>query len=605
MQAPPSRDVSPFLSSAYQVLKDVFSYFHSKTILLFCLLIIVAVLETTGMSMLLPLLSKLGISSDLSPDAAFLNLTFLDFSKISLDLLLLITFCIFTIRIAVQYMIDYFAAGLSSQYAAHWRSDLFKAFTNADMRFFSKHKSATLISAIVRESDRVRLSMEQLNQIFKTSFFCLAYIFVAIGTSWETCFLLGIFGTLSFLVTRSFSKRADRIGKKTYSAFERLQKSAVEYLQASKLLKVTACERYAQEEIGNTINDVKNLSRQENIHPFMIHSVFEFLGIFTLVSVIYLSVSVLNVSGAEMIVALFLFMRVYSRMTSLEQFRQSFRIYVTSFFALKKLKEEASEFSESFYTSGNAPYISDVPPEINIQHIDLSYEDKHVLKNVSFQIPAGQIIGIAGGSGAGKTSLIDAIVGLTPVQKGDILIDQVNLRKLSIKDFRKHIGYVSQQTILFHDTVLNNICWGNPDVSREDAIKAAQLAQADEFISGLPKGYDTIIGDDGKILSGGERQRLGLARALVGDKTLLILDETTSALDALTEAEIIKTIAALKGKATIIIITHRLSSLACTDKIFFLQDGILAQTGSFKDLRNIDGPFQKLLSIQEKSISSS
>jgi ABC-type multidrug transport system fused ATPase/permease subunit len=230
--------------------------------------------------------------------------------------------------------------------------------------------------------------------------------------------------------------------------------------------------------------------------------------------------------------------------------------------------------------------------------VTVRYGEKSILCDVSFTIAPGQVIGIVGRSGAGKSTLIDTILGLVEPSEGELAVDDVILREADLAAWRSRIGYVSQETFLFHDTIANNIRWSVSDASMDSVRTAAKAAGLDGFVCSLPQGYDTIVGDRGAKLSGGQRQRVSLARALVRQPTVLVLDEPTSALDSVSEKEIMSVINSLRGQITIIIVAHRLSTVRDADFIYVLEHGRIVEQGSWAALNGRKAVFHNLLQSQ-------
>jgi ABC-type multidrug transport system fused ATPase/permease subunit len=229
---------------------------------------------------------------------------------------------------------------------------------------------------------------------------------------------------------------------------------------------------------------------------------------------------------------------------------------------------------------------------VQFRNVSFAYGDNEpVLRDVEFIIPKGLVVALVGRSGAGKTSIIDLTIGLLRPDSGQVLVDGRSLESIDRVAWRSKLSYVSQETILVHDSVFRNIAWGRENTLAEDVYEAARLAEAHEFIVNLPDGYDTVIGDRGTRLSGGQRQRLALARALVRKPDLLILDEATSELDTRVEARIQANLETLRGETTILIAAHRLSTIHSADQICVFENGRIEETGTADELLAMRGIF--------------
>jgi ATP-binding cassette, subfamily B, bacterial len=247
---------------------------------------------------------------------------------------------------------------------------------------------------------------------------------------------------------------------------------------------------------------------------------------------------------------------------------------------------------------GSLP-IETVTGKVQFDNISFAYNGRsHILKNLSLQIPAGTTIGIVGATGSGKSTLVKLLLRFYEVISGRILVDGIDIRDLNLLDLRQCIGWVSQDVFLFHGTVADNICYGSFDATREQIIHAAKLACAHEFIEQLPQGYDTIVGERGQKLSGGQRQRLAIARAILKNPPILILDEATSAVDNETEAAIQKSLQVITQNRTTIAIAHRLSTIRNANCVYVMDDGQIVEQGTHEELLAMDGIYTTLWRVQ-------
>jgi len=237
--------------------------------------------------------------------------------------------------------------------------------------------------------------------------------------------------------------------------------------------------------------------------------------------------------------------------------------------------------------------------EITFEHVAFGYEDvASVLRDVNFTIKPGQVVGIVGPTGGGKSTVVSLIPRFYDPTAGRVLIDGADIRDWKLVSLRREVGFVLQETVLFQGTVRDNIAYGRPNATEEEIVAAAKLANADEFIAKMPKGYDSIVGERGDTLSGGQRQRIGIARALIRKSPILILDEPTAALDTESERLVIEGLERLMKGRTVIMIAHRLSTIRDADKIIVLKDGVVAEEGSHAELMQMNGVYAELYHIQ-------
>jgi subfamily B ATP-binding cassette protein MsbA len=260
---------------------------------------------------------------------------------------------------------------------------------------------------------------------------------------------------------------------------------------------------------------------------------------------------------------------------------------------------EVLETSPSVKEKPRAFELSDFKKSIVFDNVSFNYTDQPVLRNINLEVKKGSMLAIVGPSGTGKTTLVDLIPRFYDPQKGRILIDGTDIKEVTLKSLRQKIAIVTQETILFNDTIRGNIVYGKPDASQGEMEQAAIQAYAHEFICQLPKGYDTVIGDRGMKLSGGERQRIAIARALLKNPPILILDEATSQLDSEAERIVQEALDRLIQGRTVFVIAHRLSTVRNAQRIVVLDKGSLIEQGTHSELIATEGLYRRLYSTQE------
>jgi len=565
------------------------------------LILIASFLEGIGLTMLLPLLASFGLSDDTNSDGVLAQAVndALDTIGVAPELgsLMIVIVSILVLQTIMTLAVGVLETRLTTQYTADWRRRLFQAVIQASWGYLQDTKVEVQTNQIIAETSRNSAALSLVLQIIKGVFFVCVYALIACFTAWQVVVGLSVFGVIIWLLTRPISRRSRQVGMDVTTVSETLNGRAYEFLLNAKLIKATAMENTAQRIIGADIEDYRRIYFQAGVLPASVQAIYMGLGYIVLGAGVWGALTFLEVSPAAAIVTIYVFLRLYTQLSNIQQLRQSFLLSAP---ALENCQNELrTARARREYIGEDGDVLEDSGGvNISIHNLTVAYGDRKALSAISVDIPAGSVLGLTGPSGAGKSTMVDAIVGLVVGREGGVQIDGHAIETLSPQYWRKHIGYVAQETLIIRGSVADNIAWGMPGATRDQIKAAAHMASADEFIETMSDGYDTIIGGRSIRMSGGQRQRIGLARALLGAKRLLILDEATSALDSTSEQKVLDAVAHIKGNVTVVMVAHRLSTLKLADSILVFDEGKIVEQGTFDTLAKSDGAFNQLWRLQ-------
>jgi ABC-type multidrug transport system fused ATPase/permease subunit len=404
-----------------------------------------------------------------------------------------------------------------------------------------------------------------------------------------TLSVLAASSVVIFLLRRRASQ-GTAYGQAATEADADIHSETAETLIAAKLVKASSSENEARSRFDHLTEVRQRIQYKNYMNQAWLKTLFDSSSITVLIIGMFVGVTFFGMTSATLTVFLFVFYRLSPRISALQANQHLVLSYIPG---VKRVDEYTAQAMASREATGGDP-LPELSRAIDLRGVSFAYGDQRVLDNVSLSVPRGKSTAIVGPSGSGKTTIMDL---LTP-KSGEVCVDDASLSTVSIVDWRHQIGYVPQDASFFHATIAENISWGFEGATREEVIAAAKLAHADEFVSVLPDGYDTIIGDRGVRLSGGQRQRLALARAIVRKPAILILDEATSALDAESEEKIQRAVDGLAGAMTILTVTHRLATVKNADLIYVLERGKLVESGSWTELLATKGRFSELVEMQ-------
>lgn len=546
-----------------------------RSILMVGCLLFAGLLEGVSIATLIPLLSVLSAAESGNSRLVAVLTGFLRICSLepTLGVLLAVIVLSMTLKAACTWLAMRQVGYTVSHVAAALRMSLISALLKARWSYFTSQPAGRFAHAITIEAFRASSAYYEASIAIACLLQIAVYILAAILIAWRVAILAIVFGVGMMFALKGLIKVTRRASFKINELGKSLVVRLTDALQGIKPIKAMARENEFLPLLEAETQGINKTQQSVVIANETLKALQELLMISVLAIGVYVATTFGNTPLPSLMLLAFLFYRLAGRSNLLQQSYQKIVTYEAGFWSLRNGIMLAE--SEREETSG----VASPPPLIDGITFDSVHfghdKNKPILKGVSFVIPAGTFVAIEGPSGAGKTTVADMIIGLMKPDSGVVCVDGVPLKNINVHEWRQMIGYVPQEMFLFHETVLRNITLGEKTISRAAVEKALRAAGAWDFVSQLPNGMDSTLGERGSKVSGGERQRIAIARALVRNPRLLILDEVTTALDPKTEAGICRTLKDLRNEVTIVAVSHQRAVTEAADLVYRLKDGTI------------------------------
>jgi subfamily B ATP-binding cassette protein MsbA len=502
------------------------------------------------------------------------------------------------------YLVNYAGFGMITDL----RDDLYNAILKSSSAFFVKHTTGTLLSTIVSDVEKVQFAMSSVLAEFLQQFFTLVFTAaVAVLVGGRLAWVLLLFVPIILYSSRKIGRQVRTSTRGGQDKLAEIQNILHETITGNRIVKAFGMEKW---EIERFRAAARRLFRANLrlVAAFAISSpLMDIFGAVAIALLLLLGRDQINRHGLTegafftFIIAVF---KLYDPVRKFAQFNNNFQQAVGASSEIFRFMDVEDEVREK----PGAKRIGKFTRSVRFENVSFSYENlvdsPVVLHGIDLEVKAGEVLAVVGSSGAGKSTLVHLIPRFFDVSGGRILIDGSDVRDVTLDSLRSQVGIVTQETVLFNDTARNNIAYGQPHVSQKQVEEAARAARAHEFISGLPQGYNTVIGERGVRLSGGERQRIAIARAILKNAPILILDEATSALDSESEALVQAALQNLMSGRTVFVIAHRLSTVRRANRIVVLENGTISDIGAHEELMEKLGTYRRLYELQFAAAAS-
>jgi len=567
-----------------RLFRKSFAKYKFQIVLLGFLSFVGSILEGVGISTIIPLFSFITnqrgggddiISRTIEKFFLFFNIQY------GLKSLLIFILVLFFLKAISTFLIRYIGACIRSEYERETRSELFSLTMGASWLYLSTQKVGYLDQVLVTDVQASSSVLTEISDTLPTVTNFVIYTLIALSISPVVTILALILGLIIFLIFKPWFYKNRVASQEVEGLYKKLSHHVNECLIGMKTIKAGGVENFVKEKAGLFFERVKMGIIRIHVLSAATNSLLQPIGVLFIVCIFAFFYKTTAFNFASFAVVVYAINKLFSYVQLGQSQLHAFSTLFPYLASISAFKEQAVTSREE--DSGDQPFVYE--KFLEFEKVSFFYQAKQkIIRDLSFKIKKGEMVGIIGPSGTGKTTTVDLLLRLLRPQQGEILLDGQNISKIRLNEWHQNIGYVSQDVFLINDSIENNIRFYNEYLFKDDIERAAKMANIHEFICSLPEKYKTIVGERGVSLSVGQRQRIALARVLAKKPEILILDEATSALDSESEKLVQDAIERLHGKVTIVIIAHRLSTILRSDRLLVLEQGELVESGSPSEL---------------------
>ena len=563
--------------------------------------LLIGILDGLGLTMFLPLLKL--VSGTASSDEGMGKMDFLvdiiesSGFELTLVTILLVMAFFFFLKGIVQYIAAVYKVNVQQKFITDLRIKTIQGLNHLNYKYFVKSDVGRIQNTLTAEIQRVTVAYKDYFTAIQHVIMVLVYMAFAFSFNPQFAVMVSIGGLLTNFLYKNLYTKTKGASRKLTTDTNLYQSLIIQNVTNYKYLKATGSLHTYGRKLFSSVRKLEDNNKKIGKLSAVLTSAREPIVVTVVVVVIYLQTAYFGSNLGSILISLLFFYRALNYLMQMQVSWNRFLSLSGSLENVVGFEKELNRNKESYGQAASPEKIE----SLVLREVDFYYGETAVLRNINLDIVKNETVAFVGESGSGKTTLINILAGLFPIEKGDFLINGINSREINMPDYQNRIGYITQDAVIFNDTIYNNVTfWADrTDENLKRFNEAIHKAQIDPFIDSMPDKEQTILGNNGISLSGGQKQRISIARELFKKIEILILDEATSALDSETEKAIQENIDALKGEYTIIIIAHRISTIKNADRILEMRQGGIRHQGTFSSLYEESKYFKKLVELQE------